>query len=326
MKPSGLVIAAASLAVLSGALYWSNRREAARDPNAGTAEAPRMLTFEEPTVNRIDILRNRNEKVSLVKQESGQWQVEQEPPLVADSNIVTTLVSTLSALNSERLVEQQPADLAPYGLAQPPVEAEIRTSGGQSGKLLLGDQTPTGATVFAMVGGDQRLFTVTTYVKASVDKSAVDFADKKLFEFGFNFPEKVEMKIGGRSYTITYTGDEWQSNGARMDATSVQSVIARIRDLEAINFQGEGFGTPVVEFTITPSGGSPIERVALSRSGSNYLARREGRPALYVVDAALITDLQRYVNDMKPWTPPPAQPHMIVPPGAQAPSTPAPTP
>ncbi|HLF95517.1 MAG TPA: hypothetical protein VI457_00090, partial [Methylococcaceae bacterium] len=109
-----------------------------------------------------------------------------------------------------------------------------------------------------------------------------------------------------------------------MDATSVQSVIARIRDLEATRFVANGFGRPVIEFTVTASDGKRIERVALSRSGNEYIGRRDTRPALYVVSDAMIADLEKYVGEMKPWVPPPPEPETSAAP-AGAPAPPAPT-
>jgi len=318
LKTRGLIIAAALLAVLAGALYWSNRREAAKAAEGGTAEAPRILTLKQEDVTRINIQRNRTEKVTLAKLDSGDWQVAETPPLPGDSNTMSTLLSTLSTLNSDRLVEEKPGDLAPYGLAQPALEAEISTKDGKTSKLLFGDNTPAGASAFAMLAGDPRLFTVSTYVKTSLDKAPADFANKKLFDFGFDFPQKVEMRLDARSYTITFTNDEWKSNGTRMDATSVQSVIARIRDLEATRFVASGFGRPVIEFTVTSSDGKRVERVALSRSGSEYIGRREGRPALYVVAPTLITDLEKYVAEMKVWVPPPPEPEASAAPAAPA--------
>jgi hypothetical protein len=109
-----------------------------------------------------------------------------------------------------------------------------------------------------------------------------------------------------------------------MDATSVQSVIARIRDLEATRFVASGFGPPVIEFTVTASDGQRIERVALSRSGSEYIGRRDERPALYVVSPTLIADLENYVGAMKPWVPPPPEPDTSAMPAAPvAPPAPA---
>ena len=322
MKIRGLIIAAAVLAVLCGALYWSNRRQAATAAAGGTPEAPRILTLNQADITRINIQRHRTEMVTLAKLDSGDWQVAETPPLPGDSTTISTLLSTLSALNSDRLVEEKPGELTPYGLAQPALEAEISTKDGKSSKLLFGDNTPAGASAFAMLAGDPRLFTVSTYVKTSLDKAPFDFANKKLFDFGFDFPEKVEMRLAGKSYVITFMGDEWKSNGTRMDATSVQSVIARIRDLEATRFVANGFGRPVIEFTVTASDGKRIERVALSRSGSEYIGRREGRPALYVVSPMLINDLEKYVGEMKPWVPPPPEPETSTSPNSIPPSPP----
>jgi hypothetical protein len=206
-------------------------------------------------------------------------------------------------------------------LAKPAVEADVTTKDGKTAKLLLGDNTPAGSSTFAMVANDPRLFTVSSYVKTTLDKPALDFAEKKLFRFGFDFPQKVEMTLGGKAYTITFSGDDWKVGDTRMDATSVQSVIARIRDLEGTRFTATGFGRPVIEFTVTASDGKTVEHAALSKSGNEYIGRYDGRPAMYVISNDLITDLQKYVNEMKPYVPPPAETAPAPPPdGPPAPS------
>ena len=178
---------------------------------------------------------------------SGNWQVAETPVLPGSSSTISGVLSAVSTLNSDRIVEEKPADLAAYGLAKPAVEADVTTKDGKTAKLLLGDNTPAGSSTFAMVANDPRLFTVSSYVKTTLDKAAPDFAEKKLFTFGFDFPKKVNMTIGGKSYTITFDGDQWKVGDKQMDATSVQSVIARIRDLEGTRFTATGFGKPVIE-------------------------------------------------------------------------------
>jgi hypothetical protein len=324
MKTRGLIIAAAALAILAAALYWSNRREAAKEAAGGTTDAPRIINFKEADVNRINIERNQTEKISLVKLDSGDWQVAETPVLPGDSGTISSLITSVSALNSERIVQDKPADLTPYGLGKPPVEAEIGTKDGKSAKLLLGDNTPTGTSTFAMVEGDSRLFTISSTVKTNLDKAPADFADKKIFAFGYDFPQKVEMRIDKKSYAITFDGDAWKLDGTKMDSTSMQSVIARIRDLEGKSFAATGFGTPAIEFTVTATDGKRVEHAELSKSGKDYIARHDGRPAMYVVDSGLITDLEKYIGEMKVYTPPPAETSTPSTPGsAPAPSTPA---
>jgi|SRR3990172_2364396 len=321
MKTRGLILAAAALALLAGALYWSNRREAAKAAAGGTAEAPRIINLNSDEITRIDIQRNQTEKIGLVKLDSGDWQVAETPVLPAESSTVSSLLSTLSKLDSERIVEEKPADLAAYGLATPPIEATVSTKDGKTSKLLLGDNTPAGNSAFAMLDGDPRLFTVSTYVKTSLDKPAPDFANKKLFTFGFDFPQKVDMTLGGKFYVITFNGEDWKLGETKMDATSMQSVIARIRDLEGTRFVASGLGRPVVEFTVLASDGKRTEHVRMSKSGNEYIAQYDGRPALYVVSNELIADLQKYANDMKVYVPPPPEPAAPAPAVPSAPVT-----
>ena len=119
MKTRGLILAAAALAVLAGVLYWSNRREAAKAAAGGTAEAPRIINLNSDDITRINILRNQTEKISLVKLDSGDWQVAETPALPGDSSTISGVLSAVSTLNSDRIVEEKPADLAAYGLAKP---------------------------------------------------------------------------------------------------------------------------------------------------------------------------------------------------------------
>ena len=100
----------------------------------------------------------------------------------------------------------------------------------------LGHDAPTVHDVKAVADTD-------TEIEVLLDEQDADFA------FGFDFPQKVVMSIGGKSYTITFDGNDWKVGDTKMDATSVQSVVARIRDLEGTRFAATGFGKPAVDIT-----------------------------------------------------------------------------
>ena len=68
-----------------------------------------------------------------------------------------------------------------------------------------------------------------------LDKGLDDFRNKKVFDFGFSDPGKIDIK--GASYSKT--GDKWMSGGKTMDNTSVQSLIDKLRDLSATKFTGQ---------------------------------------------------------------------------------------
>jgi hypothetical protein len=435
MKSTGLLIAAAVLAALTGTLYWSDHHKAAGAAATPIDAAPKVLTLKDTDVLKIEIKKKGTEEVAVARNGAGKWQITAPAPLAADQDVVSSMISTLASLNSERVVEDKASDLKQFGLAEPALEIDIATKDGNSRKLLLGDDTPAGNAVFAATSGDPRVFTIASYTKTSVDKgpndlrdkrlltadfdkisqveltakkesmafgrnkdswqiliprplradnftvedlvrklkdakmdlaaatdtdekksaaafasgspvatakitdaagtqelqirkdkdayyaksSAVsgiykvandlgtgvdktldDFRNKKLFDFGFDEPNKVEMHDGSKAYFLTKGGADWWSNGKKMDDSSVQSLIDKVRDLSASKFVDAGFTMPLIELTVSSNDGKRTEKVLISKSGDTYIAKRENEPSLYQLDSKPVEELQKSAADVKP--------------------------
>jgi len=436
MKNSGLLIAAVVLAALTGVLYWSNHHP----PSESTAKAsldtpPKILSLKQEDISNIEIRKKGGEELDLAKGDAGKWRITAPKPLGADQEAVSSLLSTVSSLNADRLVEDKAADLSQYGLAQPSLELDLTTKDGKPQKLFLGDDTPAGSAVFAKIDGDPRVFTLASYNKASVDKTANDlrdkrlltvdfdklsqvelvtkkqdiefgrnkqewqiikpkplradnfqveeivrklrdakmdasstdaeakkavaafasatpvatakvtdtastqelqvrknkddyyakstavsgiykvssdlgkeldknlddFRNKKLFDFGYDDPGKVEIHDGAKAYFLTKGGQDWWSaDSKKMESSSVQALVDKIRELSASKFVDSGFSAPAVEVTVTSNDGKRVEKVLISKSGDNYIAKRDNEPALYQLDSSSVADLQKVAADVKP--------------------------
>jgi Domain of unknown function (DUF4340) len=433
MKSTGLLIAAALLAALTGTLYWSDHHKAADATGMPVDAAPKIFTLKDTDLSKIEIKKKGAEEVALAKNDAGKWQVTSPTQLNADQDAVSSMVSTLSSLNSERVVEDKASDLKQYGLSEPAIEVDIASKDGKSQKLLIGDDTPAGNAVFATTAGDPRVFTIASYTKTSIDKSPSDlrdkrlltadfdkisqvelaakkqsiefgrnkdawqilkprplradnftvedlvrrlkdakmdlsatnadekkavsafssgapvatakvtdaagtqelqirkskddyyakssavagvykvandlgqaldknlddFRNKKLFDFGFDEPNKVELRDGSKAYFLTKGGPDWWFNGKKMDDSSVQALIDKVRDLSASKFVDSGFTTPVIDLAVTSNDGKRIEKVLISKSGDTYIAKRENEPSLYQLDSKPVEELQKSAADVK---------------------------
>lgn len=439
MKFRGLTVAVVVLAALTGALYWSNHRKPAQDALKASADTPpKILTLNEAEIAKIGLKKKGADEVVLVKQDSGQWQMSTPGPFGVDSDAVSGVVSTLSSLSSERLIEDKASDLKPYGLSEPSLEVDIAKKDGKTLELLLGDETPTGSAVYAMLGGDPRVFTVASYTKSSIDKTAKDLRDKrlltieadkivrveliakkqdiefgrnkdewqilkprplradgmqvedlvrklkdakmdltvsdqdekkaasafasgtpvatakvtaqsgtqelelrknkedyyaksslvggvhkvssdlgqgldkslddfrqkKLFDFGFQDPNKIEMHDGAKANFLSRNGEDWWSNGKKMDLASVESFVEKIRDLSARKLVDSGFSSPVIDIAVTSGDGKRVEKVFLSKNGSDYVAKRENDLTLYELDSSAVEALAKSAAEVKPAAPP----------------------
>jgi hypothetical protein len=171
MKPTGLLTATIILAALAGGIYWSNKAKEAADKAPPKDAPPKILTIPESDIKTIR-LQKPSSTTTLQKSDAGKWQITEPNPLPADNDAVSSLVSTVSSLTSDRLIEDKPTDLASYGLATPTLEVLITKKDGKTEDLLIGDDAPTGSATFVKLKTDPRVFTVSTSVKSSLDKTS----------------------------------------------------------------------------------------------------------------------------------------------------------
>jgi hypothetical protein len=85
-----------------------------------------------------------------------------------------------------------------------------------------------------------------------------------------------------------------------MDNASVQTLIDKLRDLSASKFPEKGGGgDPVFQATVISNDGKRVEKVSLTRQGTQYFAKREGDASIYEMDAQAVEDLQKAAADVK---------------------------
>jgi hypothetical protein len=432
VKSKGLLTACFLLLVLSGVIWWSNKKAATAEKAPVESTTVKLLNLPEDEFQDMEIKKRAGETIHLERHGS-KWQIAGPQPLRADPDAISSMLSTLSSLSSDRTIDEKGTGLDQYGLTQPAIELSITDKNKKNTKLMIGDDTPAGTAVYAAIGGDPRVFALSSYKKNSFDKSPNDlrdkrlltfdsdkvsgikltakkqtiafgrskdewqivkpqpfradrsqveellrtlhdakmdlsgsedekktaasfgsgtpfatakvtdvsgtqelqvrknkddyyakssavagvykisrgtgtgldkdldaFQNKKLFDFGFSDPDKVELHDGSKSCFLTRSGSDWWSNGTKMDPGGVSMLIDKIRDLSASKFARTGFTAPMLDLTITSDGGKRIEKVMLSKSGGNYLAKRENEPALYELNTTAVTELQKSASDLKP--------------------------
>jgi len=213
MKIRGLIVAAVVFLILSGILYWSEHRKPAEDTAKISADTPPViLKLDELAITKLNLKRKDVEPLVLAKGDSGKWQITEPKLLGADQSTVSGIVSTLASLNSERLVEDKAAELKQYGLDQPGLELDITEKNNKMQKLLIGDDTPASGAVYAMLAGDSRVFTMSKYMKTSVDKSLNDVRDKRLLTVNTEKISRIELINKSTNQEIEFgrNKDEWQ--------------------------------------------------------------------------------------------------------------------
>jgi hypothetical protein len=231
MKMRGLIIAAVVLAALIGTLYWSNHRNTSSSVQASADTPPKILSLNEGDIRQIDLQKKGAGRLQLAKSDSG-WQIV-EPKLAADQSAVQGMVSTLASLGSDRLIEDKAGDLQQYGLADPALQVAVGEKNGKTQTLLVGDDTPAGNASYVALKGDPRVFTIASYTKSSIDKSAGDLRDKRLVTVPADKVSRLELVVKSQNIEFGRNKDEWQilkPRPLRADSSQVSELIGKLAD------------------------------------------------------------------------------------------------
>lgn len=311
MKSTGLLIAAALLAALTGVLYWSNHHAAEPTKTAATADVTKLVTLKDSDVSQIEIDKKGAEVVALDKGSDGKWEITAPEKLSADQDAVTGVISAVAVLNSERVVEDHAIDLKQYGLADPLVKIELTTKDGKSQKLLLGDDTPTGNAVYASVSGDPRVFTIASYTKSSLDKSASDLRDKRLLTTNFDKVSQIDLAAKKQSVEFGRNKESWQilkPRPLRADNFSVEDLVRRLKDAKMdLSASAEAdakkiaaafsSGTPVATVKVTDVTGT--QSLEVRKNKTDYYAKSSAVDGVYKVANDLGTGLDKALDDFR---------------------------
>ena len=259
-----------------------------------------LLTFDSDKLSRIE-LTAKKQTIEFGRNKD-QWQILKPKPLRADQFPVQDLIRSLQDAKMDlAAVEDEKKITAGFNSGTLVATARVTdVSGTQELQV-----RKTKDDYYAKSSAVSGIYKVSSTVGTSLDKDLDNFRNKKLFDFGFSDPEKIDMHDGAKSYFLTRTGSDWWSNGAKMDESSVSSLVSAIRDLSASKFPDSGFTTLVMDLTVTSDSGKRIEKALISKNGDRYVAKRENEPALYEISATAIKDLQDATAGLKS-APPPA--------------------
>jgi len=309
MKIRGLLIAIVILAALAGTLYWSNHHQPATTTEASTPAAPKILSLKEDDITKVQIKKKDAPDVVLSKDNGGKWQITAPQQLPAEQASVSPVLSTLSSLNSDRLVEEKASDLSPYGLAQPALEAVVSEKNSQSQTLLLGDSTPTGNAVYAKLESDPRIFTIYSYAKTSLDKSVNDLRDKRLLTVDSEKISKIELSAKKQNIEFGRSKDGWQivkPQPARADGFQVDDLVRTLTDarmdLSASDDSKKlasafASGMPVATAKVTDSSGT--QQIEVRKNKDDYYAKSSVVAGAFKVPSSLGTGLDKGFEDFR---------------------------
>lgn len=260
--------------------------KSALDKQSKDLREKHLLVFDQDKLSRVEL--DAAGKTPLEFGRAGsEWQILQPKPMRADAFQVDELVRKLKDAAMDGETDPKTAASAFAG-GQKTATAKVT---GAEGTLTF-EVRKVKDDYYAKSSAMDGAYKITKEIGDGLNKSLEDFRNKKVFDFGFSDPTRIEIKDAGQSKVIEKSGENWTSGGKTMDSISVQNLIDKLRDLSAVKFADSGFTTPSLELTVTSKDGEKTEKVQIATAGSNFLARRDNDSSLYQLDGTAVNGLR----------------------------------
>ena len=291
---------------LVGYIYFVDRE---RDPAAADARE-KAFTVSPENIEEL-IVRNANGETARVQRIDASWQVVEPVKADADATEVAAVTSGLAGLEIQRVVDENPPDLAQYGLNPPKIDVSFRVRDSKDfQRLLVGEKTPTGGDVYAKTPNSNRVFLISSYLEGTFNKTAFNFRDKAILKFDRDKADVIEVVNGGDTVTFTRQGTDWRITAplsVRADYAGVEGLVQRLSsgqmtaiiDPAPADLRKYGLDNPPLRASVgTGSARATLLVGRPSPEGQPY-AKDSARPTVFTVDQSLTTDLSKPVSDYR---------------------------
>ncbi|HEY3159928.1 MAG TPA: DUF4340 domain-containing protein [Vicinamibacterales bacterium] len=246
---------------------------------------------------------------SRVQKINGTWQLVEPEKADADQGQISNAATSLATLEINRVVDENPTDLAPYGLNPPKGEIAFRVKGkSEPQHLLLGEKTATGSDLYAKTPDQKRVFLIAAYLENTFERTPFDLRDKAVLKLDQSKADGVEIVHDGTT-ALAKMGSDWaltKPYTARADFAGAEAILTAISSAqmqkivsnEAKDLGMYGLDRP--DTTVTVMSGSTRAGLALGKKdGEAVYARDLSRPLVFTIPATTAADLQKDASALR---------------------------
>jgi hypothetical protein len=259
----------------------------------------RLITMPADKITRVDFSGKQH---MVFAHDNGEWRMEEPKLIRADAEAIDSYVDNLAMAEMDVSAISQDTKQADDGYAGGTPLATVKVTGDSGSETIEIRKNKDTYYAKPSVGGGG-VYKISPTTSEGIVKTPDDFRDKKLFDFGVDDPDKVELHDGAKTYVLTKFGDDWHlgsDQGPKVDSTAAQELVGKLRSLVATSFPQSGFGAASINVTVTSGGGKHVEKVAISKNGTRAIGKREGEPLLYELEPTLVDEVEMSAEAIKP--------------------------
>ena len=163
------------------------------DKSANDLRDKRLLTFDTNKLTRVELTSGKSD-IEFGKNDQNEWQIIKPQPYRADSFQVEELVRKLGDAKMDLSASAEDAKKADAAYATGQTVATVKVTDASGTQTLdVRKNKDDYLRQSSVVKGDYK---ISSDLGKALDKSVDDFRNKKIFDFGFSDPKKIEFSSG----------------------------------------------------------------------------------------------------------------------------------
>jgi len=313
------------LAVFIALVAWFQIYEKRVKPKQAEADekTKQLVTLSKDDIQEIDITRlkvqppddappgteppSKETSKIVLKLAGKEWNLAEPVQDSADGGTVNSMISTITSTKHERIVDENPADLTPYGLKTPRLTITVRKGGSTTAETVkIGGNTPTGFSSYAQVGNAPKVYRVPRSLRTNFDKQVKEVRNKTVIS-GWTRADISEVEIQNKKENIVLkkpNPDKEEWNLARdhvpADTTEWNKTLNAILEVKAVDFPSEdgkelgkyGLSSPTARIVLTKGKENKKLAIRVGKVGEKVYLTRDDRTIVYEVDKDLLSKIE----------------------------------
>jgi len=304
---TSLLVLVVVLAGLGAYIYFV---ESKKPQGEETTLGPKVFTVKADAIDGMTVKSASGDKTTL-KKVGGAWQITGPVSVPADEAEVSGIVTSLASVDIERTVDESPGDLKQYGLADPRVDITFTAAGTvRPQQLLIGDKTATSGDLYARLPNQNKVFLIAGSFDASFNRGTFDLRQKAVLTFDRDKVDRLTVQSPAAAVELSRASGEWKIGKpyqAPADYGTVEGLIGRIQSAQMKSIAAQdggdlktyGLDKPAVSVTIGLGSSQATLLFGKTAEAGTVYARDASRPMVFTVDASLVEDVKKPVDDLR---------------------------
>ncbi|MDP6636585.1 MAG: DUF4340 domain-containing protein [Phycisphaerae bacterium] len=214
--------------------------------------SPKVLEIPADAIMSVRI--EGGETYSIQRKLQGEWIIksgtDNKEQFPADKRETETFLKRLTRIDARQFVDDNPTDLAPYGLAAGGERLKVtvafvtKNTAAKSRTIAIGVRTGAagGETVFAKLTDHPTVFTLPASMLDELQPGTLRLRDKAVLPITAEAVTKIELALESGSMTLVKTDDKWSISSptkAPANQQRVRLILDRLTALRAKGFRRE---------------------------------------------------------------------------------------